>query len=251
MGGTLGLAAILLHSVVDFNMHIPSNAILAVVLMALVSGYFRFSTEAYWHTVRWPLRIPVMVILGAGVVYLGAQSWQRTVECHWMARAQAAPLCSPEQLAALRKAFNADRKNFETAHQIGEGLRLKSWEGGEDYRALAEKAMEWFEKSTSLNRYYPYNPLHCAMCLDWLGRHDEAYSAFRKAQALDPNSYYLNAMLGWHYVQVQDWATAKDWFLKSLALLSGKNPIARTYLGIVEQKLAAQPVGSPKPAPAP
>ena len=31
LGGSMGLAAILAHSVVDFNMHIPANAILAIV----------------------------------------------------------------------------------------------------------------------------------------------------------------------------------------------------------------------------
>lgn len=241
MGGTLGLAAILLHSVVDFNMQIPSNAILAVVLMALVSGYFRFATEAYWHTMRWPLRIPVTLALLAGLMYLGWQSWERTAECHWLARAEAAPLCSPEQMAALEKAYLADPRNFETAHQIGEGFRLLSWEGGEDYQAQGEKALRWFRKSSALNPYYAYNFLHAAMTLDWLGRHDEARETFEKAEALDPNSYYVQALLGWHYVQVKDWAMAKARSIRSLNLLSGKNPIARYYLGIAEQNLAAQP----------
>jgi len=251
MGGTLGLAAILLHSIVDFNMHIPSNAILAVTLMALVSGYFRFSTEAYWHTVRWPLRIPVTVGVLAGVIYLGSQTWQRTTECYWLARAKNSPVSSKQQLAALEKAFNADNRNFETAHQIGEGYRLLSWEGGDDYRAQAEKAIVWFQKAATLNRYYVYNPLHIAMCLDWLGRHDAAFAEFQKARALDPGSYYVEALFGWHYVQTEDWASAKECFWKSLTILSGKNPISRSYLRLVEQKLAEQGAGKARTARAP
>ncbi len=251
MGGTLGVVAILLHSVVDFNMHVPSNAILAVTLMALVSGYFRFSTESYWHTARLPLRLPITVALLVGSIYLGQQSWQQTAERHWLARAEAAPRCSAKQMNALERAFQVDAKNFETAHQLGEGFRLQSWEGGEDYRALAEKGLEWFRKSTALNRYYPYNFLHSGMCLDWIGKHDEAYASFQKAQALDPNNYYLHALLGWHYVQVEDWATAKECFLKSLSLRSGKNPIALSYLGIVEEKLASGALARRKGDPAP
>src|SRR5438067_11566210 len=38
MGGALGLLAILVHSFVDFNMHISSNAILEARVKALVSG---------------------------------------------------------------------------------------------------------------------------------------------------------------------------------------------------------------------
>ena len=248
MGGTLGLMAILLHSFVDFNMQIPSNAILAVTLMALVSGYFRFSTERYWHTVHWPVRTLVTAVLLAGLVYLGGQSWQRTAERYWLARAEAAPLCSAEQLTALEKAFQVDGKNFETAHQLGEGFRLQSWQGEDDYRALADKAMGWFRKSMALNPYYPYNFLHCGMCLDWLGQHEEAYSFFQKALALDPNSYYVQALMGWHYVQVEDWASARQWFEKSLNLVGSKNIIAHSYLNIIEQKMAAQPPPPPAKA---
>src|SRR5262249_2225172 len=45
LGASLGLLAILFHSVVDFNMNIPANAILAVTLMALLSSFLRFTTE--------------------------------------------------------------------------------------------------------------------------------------------------------------------------------------------------------------
>src|SRR6185312_16304653 len=52
LGASIGLVAILIHSFVDFNMHIPANAILAVTLMALLSSYVRFATERYWFTAR-------------------------------------------------------------------------------------------------------------------------------------------------------------------------------------------------------
>jgi tetratricopeptide (TPR) repeat protein len=231
--------AMLLHSVVDFNMHIPSNAILAVTLMALVSGYFRFSSEGYWHTVRWPLRIPVMIILLAGLAYLGMQSWQATAESYWLKRAAGTTASADEQITAFEKAFAVDGKNAATAYNIGECFRLQSWEGAEGYEALAEKAMQWFQQSASLNRYDPNNYLRCGMCLDWLGRHEQAYTFFQKAQAIDPNSYYVQAMLGWHYVQLEDWATARDWFLKSLSLMGPRNVMALSYLRIVERKMAA------------
>ncbi|MCK7478323.1 MAG: O-antigen ligase family protein [Candidatus Moduliflexus flocculans] len=50
-GASLGLLALLLHSVADFNMHIPANAILAVTWMALLSAHLRFATERYWVSV--------------------------------------------------------------------------------------------------------------------------------------------------------------------------------------------------------
>ncbi len=241
MGGTLGLMAILLHSFVDFNMHIPSNAILAVTLMALVSGYFRFSTEAYWHTVHWPMRAVVTAILLAGFSYLATQSWQRTRECHWLARATRLPAYSGQQIQALERAFAVDDKNFETAYKIGESFRMQSWQGGEDYRGLAEKAMDWFKKGRGLNRYDSIYPLREGMCLDWLGKHEEAYVSLKAAQNLDPHSYYVQDLLGWHFVQLEDWAMAKQWFEKSLTLFGAKNVMAHSYLRIIEQKMAVAP----------
>jgi tetratricopeptide (TPR) repeat protein len=144
-------------------------------------------------------------------------------------------------MSALEKAFKTDSKNFETAHQIGEGYRLLSWRGEEDYRSLAERAMTWFQKSIALNPYYPYSVVHYAMCLDWLGRHDDASVAFQKARGIDPNSYFVLALSGWHCVQVEDWAAAKPYFQQSLNLLgTNKNPIATYYLDLVGQKLQTQ-----------
>ncbi len=244
MGGALGLLAVLLHSAVDFNMHIPATAILTVTLMALVSGHFRFATEAYWHTVHWPMRGLITGALMAGLLYLGKQSWQQTVESYWLAKAEGIQEFSSGQIVALTKAYAAEPGNFETSYNIGEGWRMQSWQGGDDYRVLATRALEWFQRSVECNRYYPYSFVRYGMCLDWLGRHTEAESYFNQAAALDPNGYYTAANVGWHYVQLEDWATAKAWFEKSLSLNWISNPIARSYLQIVQGKLAEE--GRPK-----
>ena len=118
---------------------------------------------------------------------------------------------------------------------------MRSWLGAEDYRVFAEQAMAWFKKSSALNRYEPNNYLRSAMCLDWLGQPQEAYPLYQKALELDPNSYYVHALLGWHYMQVEDRSTAREWFVKSLALSGPRNPIAQSYLKIIDQKSAPSP----------
>ena len=244
LGGSLGLLAFLIHSIFDFNMHIPANAILAVALAALVAGHFRFASEGYWHTVRWPLRIPVAIILGAGIVFLTKLTMVHSAEARWLSRAADARPNSESYIDALEHAFAADPKNFDTAYSIGEALRLQSWEGNEGWRDVAVKAIDWFKRSASLNQYDPYPLMREGMCLHWLGRHDEAGPLFEKAFALDPHSYYAYAHLGWHYTQQKEWERAKESFEKSLALNSTHNPIATSYLRIVEDKIA-----HPDPAP--
>jgi len=238
LGGSLGLLAFLIYSIFDFNMHVPANAILAVTLAALVAGHFRFASEGYWHTVRWPLRIPVALVLGAGIFFLTKLALTHAAEAKWISRAAGATVNSSSYVAALEKAFEADPKNFDTAYSIGEALRLQSWQGQEGFRDLASDAIEWFQRAAKLNPYDPYPLMRQGMCLHWLGIHEPAAPLFEKALSLDPDSYYTHAHLGWHYMQKKDWEKAKECFEKSLALNKTHNPIATAYLKIVEQKLA-------------
>ncbi len=38
----------MLHSIVEFNMQIPADAITAVVLISLIAAQGRFATEGHW-----------------------------------------------------------------------------------------------------------------------------------------------------------------------------------------------------------
>lgn len=239
VGGSIGLLAILVHSFFDFNMHVPANAILAIALLALVASHYRFASERYWHTVRWPLRIPIMFVLVLALGYLSHQTWKHTGEVYWVHKSSRAE--TPESsIAALKRAWSANDRNFETAYQIGETYRLQSSEGGEGLASLAQEAVAWFEKSSALNRYNPHPPLRAGMCWDWLGDHVRAQAYFVQAQQLDPNSYYTEAHLGWHYFQTDDYEAAKRHLERSLSLVADRklNPIPHFYLKKVEERLA-------------
>jgi O-antigen ligase len=237
LGAAGGLLALATHSLVDFNLHIPANAILGVTLLALVSSNLRFATENYWLNIRLPLKILVTFPLALGIAYLGWQEWRRGNETVRLARAERLPIYSPEQAAALGKAFAAEPLNFETAYNIGECYRIESFDGGENYENLAKTAMQWYECSWNLNHYDGYDYLRYGMCLDWLDDHDKARTFFSHADVLDPNSYYTAANIGWHYAQVGDYAAARPWLERSMRLHWQGNDIARTYLDLVRQKL--------------
>lgn len=246
LGAGAGLLALAVHSVVDFNLHVPANAITGVVLLALLTSHLRFATEAYWFNLRWPSRTLTTAVLAIGLIYLGAQEWRLGHETAWLLRAEKYPeLFSPEREAALRKAFATEPKNFQTAYNIGEMLRVDSFTGGDDYEKQANEAMDWFARSIRLDPYYGYGYLRTGMCLDWLGKHDEAEKFMDQAELLDPNGYYTVATIGWHYVQAGDYAAARQWFLRSLSLDSENNSISHTYLDLVEQKLQDRASGRP------
>lgn len=238
LGASLALVAILIHSVVDFNMHIPANALIVVTFMALISSHLRFATERFWWRVGWGSKTAGTVVLGAGIAYLGWQGWHRASEQTWLARADGAPRQSPARIECLEKAFAANPTSAQTAYAIGEEYRLLGFEGGDDYQALTEKALRWFERATQLNPWDGYGFLRYGMCLDWLDRQSDADRYFARADALDPNGYYLQACVGLHYVKLGDYAAAKPWFERSLHLQWDDNPIASNYLQIVNAKLA-------------
>lgn len=67
LGAGTGLVAILVHSIFDFNLHLPANAILAVTLMALIACHFRFGSETHWIKAGWMLKAFTTLLLGAGI----------------------------------------------------------------------------------------------------------------------------------------------------------------------------------------
>ncbi|MCX6922536.1 MAG: O-antigen ligase family protein [Verrucomicrobia bacterium] len=241
LGTSVGLAAILVHSVVDFNMHIPANAIIAITLMALLSGGLRFATERYWFRVRTWGKVVASVFLLMGAIYLGYHGWRHATEYVWLKRAGRATSFSPAQVELLKKAFAIEPMNAETACDIGEALRQQSSDGGSNYRQLAEQAMEWFDRSIKLNPWGAYSWLSPCVgygwCLDWLERFDKAEPYFQRADELDPNSYFVAAHIGQHYVESGNLAAAKPWFERSLRLQWQDNDIARKYLEIVNRRL--------------
>jgi O-antigen ligase len=237
LGGSIGLLALFFHSITDFNMHIPGNAILAVALMALLASHLRFATERWWFSLQLPAAALVTLGLVAGAGTLAWTGIRRAAEHTQLVQAGNAPNYSTTQATILQRAFDVEPKNFETAAGIGECYRVQSWEGGENYAELAETAIRWFARASKLNPYDSFSILRQGMCLDWLGRTEEATPCFSKAEELDPNGYFTVAHVGWHYVQTGDYAAARPWFERSLRLQRESNPIAQNYLDLCNQRL--------------
>ena len=237
LGASIGLVAILIHSALDFNMHIPANAIVAITLMALLSSYVRFATERYWFTARPAAKTLLTAALAAGSVYLAWQGVRSAHESIWLMRAQKAGEASAEQIAALQKAFSVEPKNAVTAHAIGEAFRVQSWQNNDDYKEKALEGIKWFKRAVALNPYDDSSVLRTGMCLDQIGEYDQAFTYFDRANRMDPNSYFNNAYMGWHYAQTGDYAAARVWLQRSRMLELENNPIAASYLKIAEDHL--------------
>ena len=246
LGAVCGLAALATHSCVDFNLHIPANAFVGVVLLALVTSNIRYATEAHWYRIRPPLKVTVTALLTMLVFAFAVSEWRGTGEAIWLQRAWRLPNFSPQRAASLERAFKFEPQNSSTAYEIGECYRTQSFAGGEEYKLLGQKAIDWYVQAARLNPYDCYSYLRIGMCLDWLGHHgDKADVAYRNAESLDPNGYFTVANIGWHYVQIGDYAAARTCFERSLRLEWHDNDIAKNYLDICETKMAERASGRP------
>lgn len=242
VGAALGLFAILVHSVADFNMQLPAIAILAVTYMALLSSLWRFATERYWVRANVLIKGLAMIVLFAGAVYLGWQGTRRAREYAWLRKADALanlPAYKTVRAELLEKAYAIDPMNFETTYDIAETYRARSWQGDDDYVDLAKKAIEWYRRGMKLDPYDAMNYLGCGLCLDWMGRTQESATFYNQANALDPNNYLITDQTGWHFVQAGDYAAARTWFDRSRRLHTNQadNRIAYEYAPIAERRL--------------
>lgn len=246
LGATCGLTALAVHSFVDFNLHIPANALIGVTLLGLVASNARYATESLWFRARLPLKLAVSLALIAVVSGLAVSTWRGVGETVWLAQAARLPNFSPEQTTALEQAFVREPRNFMTAYAIGECYRTQSFNGGDDYKNLGQKALEWYARGVRRQPYDANGYLRMGMCLDWLGEHgDQTETAYREAETRDPNGYFIVANIGWHYVQTGDYAAAQSCFTRSLKLEWQNNSIAKNYLPICESKLAEKASGRP------
>jgi O-antigen ligase len=246
LGGVCGLAALAVHSLMDFNLHVPANALAGMTLLALLASNTRYATERFWFKPTRHFKLALSVVLGGASIFFVAQAWRLGGEAHWLATAERQPIFSPERAAALAKAFACEPKNFSTAYEIGECFRNQSLAGGVNFAAQGQQALGWFAQAIRLNPHDGYSFLRTGMCLDWLDKPAEAEPFYLQAEARDPNGYFMAANIGWHYVQTGNYAAAREWFVRSLKLFEKDNHIARNYLAICESRLAAQASGQPQ-----
>ncbi|HEY4415141.1 MAG TPA: O-antigen ligase family protein [Verrucomicrobiae bacterium] len=244
IGATGALLALSIHSVVDFDLHIPANALVGVTLLALLASNLRFATAGCWWRINTLGKIALTSVVLATVISFAADEWRRGHETLWRAQAERQLDNTPAKAVRLEKAFIYEPHNFRTAYEIGECYRTESFKGGSDFASLAQTAMDWYDRGNKLDPFDAYIWLRMGMCLDWIGKPGQAEKYYNQAEALNPNAYIVLEYIGWHYVQIHDYAAARQYLIRSVRINSHSD-FSRNYLGICEAKLAEKASGRP------
>jgi MFS family permease len=228
VGATVGLVALMLHCIVDFDMQIPAVAVTAVTLMALLAAQARFATERFWRNPGRFGKILLKSVAAAAIAYLSAQGLHKGKETYWLARAKAEQTQPERIIAFATKAHEAEPMDGEADYKMGDYLWSLSVLEGPDYLDRAKQAMTWYAQAMQLNPFDAYAPLACGMCLDRLGQTRAAKPYFELAHRNDPHNTYIALEEGRHSIELGDYAAAKQWFDDALKMEASAVAVAET-----------------------
>jgi O-antigen ligase len=216
VGVAFAVTAMLVHSLIDFNLHIPANALLLVVLMALAISLENGTS----HSVRVLLQRRQQLILGGVVLILtclaGWAGWKLTVPRLLIARADDASAMEQwdEAMALYNRAAKMDPKNpFPALKQAGLFvLQAEQFKDAADSDLVAirtnfvARAHAEFTRAIQLNPYDIEAYLGQARAHVLAGQDDKALESFERAIAMDPNNAMLRVRLG----EFHRWAGRKE-----------------------------------------
>jgi O-antigen ligase len=239
LGCAIGLLAILFHSVTDFNMHVPANAIVAMTLMAILTSHIRFATERFWIKPGIIGRLFVSIVLIGSCSFLVWQMTRLAPQTYWLAKYRG-PLSYEEQLDILKKAHAAEPKNAAVAFAIGDLLREQAFDGEEGWQELAHQAISWFEKSAALNKWNPFNYTGLGACYARMNDWEKASPNFDRSLELDPQGSRVLFWNGWYRLQRGELTEARKYFWDSFSFHWQDNAEAKKYVEIVDSLLAQQ-----------
>ena len=187
LGALLVLAGYAIHSLLDFNLHLPANLIpvsFAFAILANPSARSHGRRNAPgWLVYSTRIALPI-----CGLYLLVAGSSYSRAEWHLETARQIELSEYPERIARLDKSLKYDENNHES-HQL-RGLALMSFGFDFDIEAIRagfmERASRSFERALEINPYDIFSLVGLARCKSELGEPERAEQLFVQATTLGP-----------------------------------------------------------------
>ena len=208
------VAAYVVHSFVDFNLHIPANACLMAFVFGILANPGATATTAQGEThdsrtkAMWILRY-VPAVLGLWLIIAALPKWPgeyygdraRRLLSDW--RFLDSNEIVTEAAATARKGLKYDPKNPELYYYLGESQTTHAMQATDP----AERTRHYEEAIGSYRSALELSPrdVRYVLCLAWsldaIGRFDEAEGVFARALELDPNSNNVHSSYAAHFHQ--------------------------------------------------
>ena len=189
IGALCALAAYVVHSAFDFNMHIPANAL----VVAFIFGMLANSGADDSAESRATIASPVMRMAALAVSLILLVQAVRLIPGEYYAEQAAAALRQEQPVAAVvfaRKALEFEEHNPYIFFYLGRAFRAAAHDARyENIRTeLYERALTAFDRARNLSPLDGTYPLDMASIYDSLGRFPEAEWMYDLARARDPRS---------------------------------------------------------------
>ncbi|MEY2409014.1 MAG: hypothetical protein QOF48_1684 [Verrucomicrobiota bacterium] len=197
VGAVVGITAILAHSLLDFNLHIPANAF----ALAVILGSTAAIADADGRFPRAPIPPGARIALGIGLLAVcSLLGWQfsKTVLGARYTRlgndAKIRYLLEPGiALDFYRRASEVDRGLSIPRWKTGDIFRVQAqWRLGAEKKAervgLARQAIPFYAEALRLNPYETQVVLRAAAADELAGDDAGALEKYNRAVAMEPNS---------------------------------------------------------------
>ncbi len=198
-------AALLVHSWVDFNLHIPGNALLFFALIGLGLGRLtRDETGQHWSTFSLaPLgRYPgwAVIVLSLGFGFLAAKSAISDI-IYEEASDQALEVPTDQSIAEAERALWYDPANAKALMFLADLYRYNASrrEQMEDRVVDGQKALDIYKKAVQANTIDDTLQARMGMTFDVMKRYPEAFFCYKAAVTQQPYNGQFWFWLGNHY----------------------------------------------------
>jgi O-antigen ligase len=209
LGALASVAAYMVHSFVDFNLHIPANVLLlAFVFGILANAGVRPETKdspAPSSIPGWRLLLPILGMI------LAVQSYRLLPGEYFGERARTA--VRDEQtdtaIAFASRGLTSEKENPNLYQYLASALfaRCDEISNSQDRVQCSQAPLSALEKARALAPQDRVILVQLALAYDAVGRYPEGEWAFYEAQKWDPRSTYLNQIYKFHLSQ---WQTGSE-----------------------------------------
>ncbi|MEJ7609021.1 MAG: O-antigen ligase family protein [Bryobacteraceae bacterium] len=200
IGALSAITAGLVHSLVDFNLHIPANAFLLALTFGFLANRGVTPVEEWEQkgsSLQTRHRCRALILLSSADACPGEYFANR-------ARVALAEENPATAIEFTKRALTHEQANPKILFYLGRALVAVGSQDppGENRNAYYEAALAAFDKARLLNPLEGSYPLEMALVYDDLGRFDEAEWMYGLARARDPNwlgfgDYYRTHLRTW------------------------------------------------------
>ena len=192
VGALSAIAAYVVHSAVDYNLHVPSNALLVAFVFGILAAPGLVPEQATPSTAR---RMTTKIAVGVAAAALLIGCLRVLPGEYYADRARIALWDEDPSTAAefALKALEYERHNPNIYFYLGRALRASAADLTEaaEQAALYETAIKAHAKAQRLAPLDATYPLEQALLYDKLGRFEQAEQMFAVAKARDPRAVYI------------------------------------------------------------